>query len=108
MAAQVTYVPGNLQITGNSQGNGVLIVDGDLDIHGGLNFYGMILVRGVVKFTGGGAQATNVFGAVLAGQESLVDNTLGGSADIQFDQCALSRRMINNPPVMLVQREVMY
>ena len=108
MAPQVTYVPGDLQITGGSVGNGVLIVDGDLDIHGGLQFYGMILVRGVVKFTGGGASATNIFGAVLAGQESLVDNTLGGSAVIQFDQCALSRRMINNPPVVLVQREVMY
>ena len=108
MSPQVTYVPGDLQITAGSVGNGVLIVDGDLDIHGGLQFYGLILVKGVVKFTGGGAQATNIFGAVLAGQESLVDNTLGGSAVIQFDQCALSRRMINNPPIMLVTREVMY
>ena len=65
---QVTYVPGNLQITGNSQGSGVLVVDGDLDIHGGLSFYGLILVRGVVSFTGGGSQNTNIFGAVLAGQ----------------------------------------
>lgn len=108
MATQVTYVPGDLQITASSVGNGVLIVDGDLDIHGGLEFYGLILVRGVVKFTGGGAQNTNIFGAVLAGQESLVDNTLGGSAVIQFDQCSLSRKLVNNPPVMIVQREVMY
>lgn len=108
MAEQVTYVPGNLKITSSSRGNGILIVDGDLDINGGLEFYGLILVKGVVKFTGGGAQATNIYGAVLAGQESLVDNVLGGSAVINFDACSLMRRLTNNPPVMLVQREVMY
>jgi Tfp pilus assembly protein PilX len=108
MAEQVTYVPGDLKITASSVGNGILIIDGDLDINGGLQFYGLILVKGVVKFTGGGAQNTNIFGAVLAGQESLVDNVLGGSAVIQFDQCSLIRKMTNNPPVMITQREVMY
>ncbi|MDT8066684.1 MAG: hypothetical protein ROO76_00820 [Terriglobia bacterium] len=105
---QVTYVPGDLQLTSSSQGNGILIVDGDLDIHGGLNFYGLILVKGVVKFTGGGSDHTNIIGAVLAGQESYVDNTLGGSAVINFNSCALKQNQIPQPPRLLSIREATY
>jgi hypothetical protein len=105
---QITYVPGNLQMTGGSVGNGILIVDGDLDIHGGLEFYGLILVRGVIKFTGGGSDKTNIFGAVLAGQESYVDNTLGGSAVINFNSCALKQNTIPQPPRLLSIREATY
>ncbi len=105
---QVTYVPGNLQITAGSTGNGILIVDGDLNIHGGLQFYGLILVRGVVKFTGGGSDRTNIVGAVLAGQESYVDNTLGGSAVINFNACALKNNNVPSPPSMLNIHEVSY
>lgn len=106
--SQVTYVPGNVQLTSGSQGNGILIIDGDLDIHGGLQFYGLILVRGVIKFTGGGSDHTNIIGAVLAGQESYVDNTLGGSAVIDFNSCALKRNKIPQPPRLLSIREATY
>jgi hypothetical protein len=105
---QVTYVPGNLQMTGGSAGNGILIVDGDLDIHGGLQFYGLILVRGVIKFTGGGSDMVNIFGAVLAGEESYVDNVLGGSAVINFNSCALKQNQSNQPPRLLSIREATY
>ena len=108
MALQVTYVPGDLKITSSSQGNGILVVDGDLEINGGLQFYGLVLVKGVVKFTGGGADKTNIFGAVLAGQESLVDTTLGGSAVINFDSCALSRNTGQRPPNQIAFRELSY
>jgi Tfp pilus assembly protein PilX len=108
MSTQITYVPGNVQLTGNAQGNGILIVDGDLDIHGGLNFYGLILVKGDIKFTGGGSNAVNVYGAVLAGQESYVDNTLGGSASIHFDSCALKHNLIATPPRMMAFRELTF
>jgi len=106
--SQATYVPGNLQLTSSSKGSGILIVDGDLDIHGGLQFYGLILVRGVIKFTGGGSDATNIIGAVLAGQESYVDNTLGGSAVIDFNSCALKQNSIPQPPRLLSIREATY
>lgn len=108
--AKLVYVPGNVQLTGGSKGNGVLIVDGDLDIHGGLQFYGLILVRGVIKFTGGGSDHTNIYGAILAGQESMVDNVLGGSASIYFNSCALSNAATLNQRslVQLSFHEVMY
>jgi hypothetical protein len=108
MSTQVTYVPGNVQLTGGAQGNGILIVDGDLDIHGGLNFYGLILVKGDIKFTGGGANAVNIFGAVLAGQESYVDNTLGGSAVVKFDSCALKHNLVAAPPKLVAFRELTF
>jgi len=108
MSTQVTYVPGNVQLTSGATGNGILIVDGDLDIHGGLEFYGLILVKGDIKFTGGGANATNIFGAVLAGQESYVDNTLGGSAVIHFDSCALRHNQVPSPPKMMAFRELTF
>jgi hypothetical protein len=110
MTSQVTYVPGNLKITSSSIGNGILVVDGDLEINGGLQFYGLILVKGVVSFTGGGADKTNIFGAVLAGQSSLVntDTTLGGSAVINYDSCALVQKKAPRPPNAIAFRELPY
>jgi hypothetical protein len=108
MAPQYTYVPGDLHITGNTQGNGVLIVDGDLDIDGGLQFYGLIIVSGVVKFTGGGSQKTNIYGAVLAGQKSIDDTVLGGSANLYYDYCSLVTTRPPQPPSIVSFRELMY
>jgi hypothetical protein len=105
MNRQVTYVPGNVQLTGGAVGNGVLVIDGNLDIHGGLEFYGLILVRGVISFTGGGSSGVNIYGAVLAGQQSYVDTTLGGSANIYFDYCSLPQGNQNEPPRVLSFRE---
>ncbi len=108
MQSQVTIVPGDLQLTGGSIGNGVLVVNGNLDIHGGLQFYGVIIVTGVISFTGGGSQATNVYGGIIAGQQSLVDNTLGGSASISFDFCALPGGNQNSPPRSLALRDISF
>ncbi len=108
MAAQVTYVPGSLHMTGGSVGNGILVVDGDLVIDGGLQFYGLVLVKGVIKFSGGGSDKTNIYGAVLAGQQSIDDSVLGGSANIYFDMCAIKRDFNPAPPRLLVMRELTY
>jgi len=104
----VYYAPGNLKLTANSSGSGILIVDGDLEINGGLLFYGLILVRGTISFTGGGSQTTNVYGAVLAGQESYTNIVVGGSASINFDYCALPQGGKNKAPVIISYRELEY
>jgi hypothetical protein len=83
-------------------------VDGDLEINGGLQFFGLILVKGVISFTGGGANPTNINGAVLAGQQSLDNTVLGGSAVINFDVCALENNMTPQPPRVIAYREVFY
>jgi hypothetical protein len=104
---QVTYVPGDVQLSGNnSQGFGVLIVDGNLDIHGGLTFDGLIIVRGVISFTGGGSAGVNIYGGIIAGEQSLVDNTLGGSVNINYDYCSLPQGDKTKPPRILSLRDL--
>jgi Tfp pilus assembly protein PilX len=108
MFSQVTYVPGDVTLTANATGNGVLIVNGNLDIHGGLDFYGLIIVTGVVSFTGGGSNKVNIYGGIIAGQQSVVDNVVGGGANIMFDRCALPQRNNNQPPRVLAMRELVF
>jgi len=108
MATQVTYVPGDVQLTSGASGNGILIVDGNLDVHGGMTFYGLIIVTGVISFTGGGSDKVNLYGGIIAGKQSLVDNALGGSMNMQFDQCALPSRDDSQPPRMLSLREITF
>jgi Tfp pilus assembly protein PilX len=104
---QITYVPGDVHITSNnSQGFGVLIVDGNLDLNGGFAFDGLIIVTGVISFTGGGSDGVNIYGGVIAGQQSLVDNVLGGSVTVNYDQCALPQRDDTQPPKILSLREL--
>jgi hypothetical protein len=106
---QITYIPGDLKITSNgSVGAGVLVVDGDLEINGGLQFYGLIIVKGVVSFTGGGSANTNIVGSVLAGKSSIDNTILGGSAVIKYDQCALNQNEVPQPPRVLAFREQAY
>jgi len=110
-STQVTYIPGNVRLTSSAMGNGILIVDGDLDIHGGFNFYGLVLVRGVVTFSGGGSDNVNLQGGLLAGENSidLTDGTtVGGSAVINYDNCALQREEALRPPRQVVFRELAF
>jgi hypothetical protein len=105
------YIPGSVKLTSAAQGSGILIVDGDLEINGGLNWYGLLLVRGKVSFTGGAGQSTNLFGAVLAGQDidsSKPVDTFGGSINFHYDTCALANNGGTRPPILLATHELMY
>ena len=105
---QTTYVPGTLDLQAHTTGSGILVVDGDLIVHGGLEFYGLIIVKGSVTFTGGGAgNGSNIIGALLAGQSAQAD-VLGGGAHFQFDSCALSNAQNGQPPHVLASREIEY
>lgn len=83
---------GVMKITANgSVGSGILVVEGDLEVNGGFEFYGLIVVRGTVKFLGGGSGGVNVIGGILAG--SSVTNvtqttTTGGSVAVTYSSCA--------------------
>ena len=70
-------------------------------------------ITGVVKFTGGGSSKTNIYGALLAGHQSIdeisaEDMVLGGSASIQYDFCALNSSNQPRPPSVISFRELMY
>jgi hypothetical protein len=86
---QVVHATGDITMTGQNAGFGVLVVDGDLDLAGSLNWTGLIIVLGDLKYTGGGNHGS-VFGAVMtAGLDE--DQTIGGNANIRFSREALQR-----------------
>jgi hypothetical protein len=114
-APQTTFIPGSIQLSGNTSGSGILIVNGDLDVHGGLNFYGLIIVLGRLSFTGGGSQSVNLFGALLAGedvnaQDQALSDDIGGSFNFHYDSCALKlqAKQKPGPPTLLAEHEAMY
>jgi Tfp pilus assembly protein PilX len=88
-AHNVVYINANstfVQLTGMSQGCGLLLVDGDLMVQGGLHWYGVILATGSISFTGGAEK--NVTGAVLAGADASAD-LVGGNAAIVYCSSAV-------------------
>jgi len=112
---QTTYIPGSVHLSGNTTGSGILIIDGDLDVNGGLNFYGLVLVRGKISFTGGGSQAVNLYGAILAGEEVNAQDqpdgdSIGGSFNFRYDSCALklNSKQQHGPPALLAEHETMF
>ena len=87
----IVYADGNVKLTAHSNGSGILVVDGDLDIGSGFEWFGLIIVKGVVTFSGGGGATapTNIIGSVIAGQNLVNNNTtLGGGVNIIYDACA--------------------
>jgi Tfp pilus assembly protein PilX len=101
------YSPGDLRLTGNgSLGYGILVVDGDIEFNGGIYFEGIIIAKGTFNFTGGGADAINIRGAVIAG-DSVSDTTtdVGGSIDIQYNSCSIASVFTQMPMTKLTFKD---
>jgi hypothetical protein len=86
-----TYAPiilatGSLRIE-NGRGQGILLVDGDLEIRGNVEWTGLVIVLGEVQTNGTGSKIT---GGVLANQISLADeSSFLGNPTVAFSRCAL-------------------
>lgn len=103
---EITYFDATTHITASgSQGSGILIVDGDLEINGGFEFYGLIIVTGTVTFSGGGAAIKNIIGSIIAGG-GVNASSVGGSFDLSFDSCSVSKQFRDLPLLVLAFREV--
>lgn len=85
----VMHALGNLHVS-TGQGQGILLVDGDLDMTGNFQFSGAIIVRGTFSTYGTGAHVT---GAVMAANVDLDQNTVLGNSSIRFSSCALNAVM---------------
>jgi hypothetical protein len=98
--SSVTYVNGNLDVSGNFTGNGVLVVTGTLTLSGNFTWNGIVLVvgQGQVVHNGGGNGTFN--GAIYVAQtKDAAGNELasvgspqytwngGGTNQIQYDHC---------------------
>jgi hypothetical protein len=101
------YSPGDLRLSGNgSLGYGILVIDGDVEFHGGIYFEGIIIAKGTFNFTGGGADAINIRGAVIAG-DSVSDTTtdIGGSIDVQYNSCSIANIFTQMPMTRLTFKD---
>jgi hypothetical protein len=73
-----------------------------------LEFYGLIIVRGVLTFSGSGnGQDYNVIGGMVAGNGSVADS-LSGGINVQFDRCALLNQQLQQPLQVVATRELPY
>jgi len=98
------WAQGNLHVSGNCTGGGILIVDGDFTLSGSFTWYGVVLVMGSVSFTGGGA-GIHVYGSVLT-KGGLSEEVVGGNADIFYSTQALNRLTALSPYVVYNWREL--
>ncbi len=90
----VAYCDGDLHLSGNNEGAGVLIVDGDLDISGSFLWTGIIIVRGRATLVGGGG-GKRLIGGLIIGEEitSDVDTTevtVTGTVDLFYSSQAIA------------------
>ena len=85
----IIHALGDLHIS-TGMGQGILLVDGDLDMTGNFQFMGAIIVRGTLSTYGTGAHIT---GAVMAANVDLDQNTVLGNSSIKYSSCALNAVM---------------
>lgn len=81
---KVIYIDaGDVKLSQNITGSGILICNGDLEVAGNMSWNGLILVNGHLTMNGGGASnSTMVTGAIVAVGDAVAIN---GSVDIIYD-----------------------
>ena len=90
---QVTYVPGDLHLTGSIAGGGVLLIDGSLTLTGEFTYWGLVIVRGDVRMAGGGG-TKHIYGSLMVGESMTAmeeDVTISGTADLLYSSEMLTR-----------------
>lgn len=96
---------GTLNLSGDSHGAGILVVNGNLEINGGLTWYGLILATGAVKYTGGGQK--NVTGGIMAGEHTTISQEIGGNATIVYCSTVSNKLKDIVPPLRITRwREI--
>ena len=88
-----TFVQGDLHVSGQGSGAGVLVVDGDLTISGQFTFMGLIIATGDIRLAGGGT-GVHVWGTVMTqGAIDAVDPEveLLGTAELRYSSVVLDR-----------------
>ncbi len=87
---KIVYVKdGDLHLSGNCWGGGLLLVDGSLTITGKFTWYGLIIGLGDIDLSGGG-NGIHIYGGILSnGQVTRSD--IGGQADIFYSSEMLNK-----------------
>jgi Tfp pilus assembly protein PilX len=101
-----TQADGELRLN-NITGYGVLIVKGDLQMAGNLNWNGIIIVTGILTSSGGGSDGKNIQGQVYTGSSALGDTAISGNIDIGYNSCEV-KKSLSNQPLTLVNWKQSY
>ncbi|MCF6154295.1 MAG: hypothetical protein E3K36_03380 [Candidatus Brocadia sp.] len=88
----------------NVTGFGILLVEGDLELGGNFNWNGLILVTGKIKMNGGGTGII-ISGAIFSGDSSQTDST-NGQVTVKYDSCEIENALINQPLKVIKWREI--
>ena len=90
----ITVCDGDLSLTGQVEGSGVLVVTGNLVVTGQGNWNGYILCQGDARFTGGGT-GFHLYGCLMlgtsSGLESISNFTICGNADLSYSHEAVEQ-----------------
>ena len=88
----IVHAQGDLSISANDDGQGILLVEGDLRITSQFEFYGPIIVLGTIDFAGG----SNVYGSVFAygGGTLGATNNTSGNMIVQYSSCSIKRAVM--------------
>lgn len=111
---KITFVRGNVNMSGSMTGGGLLVVTGDLNTNGRLTWDGLIIVVGNGYMDAGGLNQ-GVFGGVFVANMSLIGGVptfgtpsfrMSGNSHIYWDASALAMTVGLLPPSQLGYREI--
>ena len=87
---KIVHVAGDLQVSGNASGAGVLVVDGNFEMSGTFSWSGVVLVLGDVTITGGGT-AKQVVGAMMVQGTLNGTGTMNGNIKLLYSSAMISQ-----------------
>jgi Tfp pilus assembly protein PilX len=94
--AEATQADHELRLN-NVTGYGILIVKGDLQMAGNLDWHGIIIVTGILKSSGGGSNGKNIQGQIYSGSSALGDTAISGNIDIAYNSCEVKKSLSSQP-----------
>lgn len=91
---KITYINGDVQLSGNASGYGVMIVNGDLKMSGNFTFYGILIVYGQSQVTTMTTGNAGIFGSsIFVGQGINFQAT--GNAQFYYSSQAITNAKVN-------------
>jgi hypothetical protein len=95
----VIYHYGDLSLSGQGAGQGILLVEGNLNVQGQISFFGPVIATGAVNVRGTGTDDVKFYGGIIASDVQLDDNRLSGNATVLYSSCA-NRRALQGSAVV--------
>ncbi len=96
----IVHITGDATVTGTGQG--ILLIDGDLNLGGNLQWFGVMIVQGAMKAAGGGKVGANVWGIALI-RGGLDETKINGHINFQYSKCGLTQAL-NGTSAVAVSR----